>query len=297
MACAHCERPLCALCEAANQCAFCKAPVASVSEEVPPPDPERLETCVRSHESWSNEIVTHQRTKRSISFRKNPGCWLLIWGWPLLMLILFTLGMLTEVAQGRASFGQAMGPLVLVFLLLTVVLLPVRTGGKAFDQFLAEAVALPLTRSDSKAVCLECEGALIERSMGLWNCQSCKTPHLLPIAFARAKPGDLINRLAQSKQLGHLAAIRATKAHELGTAVTANTYKFFSRVLLVGTPVLALVLRGIGAVNTEGAIGISVFGVGILGGISWGMGRHKRDRSIHEATFSKATVAGLERLG
>jgi hypothetical protein len=251
---------------------------------------------VRSHENWCNAFVSQQRARGTISFRKNPGCWLLVWGWFLLMGIVFILGLFNELAHGRTSTGQAFGVVCLILLILTTLLVPLRIGGLTFNHFLAQSVAIPLIRSDSEGICLECNGLLSQGPNGLWNCQDCRTPHFLPIPFEQAEPSDLLERLSQSKQLGHLAASRACKAHYVSANATATTHKRISRGLFIATPILAFGLVGTGTASTAEGIGITLFGAGLLGGISALMGRKTKNRATHDATFSKTTVSGVKRL-
>jgi len=204
--------------------------------------------------------------------------------------------MLRDLSNGQASFGQAFGPSVLVLLILSVFLLPVAIAAQTRNRFMAQSIALPLTSSDSKALCMECDGPLTQSQTGLWNCQHCKTPHFIPLAFDQAEATDLLKRLAQSKELGHLAASRACKAHDVSVTAGAKTYKYISRSLLIATPILALALVGSGTATTGESLGLTIFAAGFLGGFSGILGRMKKTQAVHDATFSKVTVGHLQRL-
>jgi hypothetical protein len=226
--CAHCEFPPCPSCLTAGRCAFCNRWVdtAEVDATVPDVDAAPLARCIEDHEHWANLFILHRRAKHRIRLRKAPGCWLLIWGWPLLIGLGVAFGAVQEALSGRP--GALMGP-VIMGAVVAMIWWGLELNARRKIAARASLPVLDLLATVDTGSCLSCDAEMPDSGPGMLNCEACGASHVVQLPIGEMSKSMRFGRLAEAKRLGHEAAAQAETVHLATWPSTRSLLPSFSR--------------------------------------------------------------------
>ena len=218
MSCVHCEFPSCELCEEAKRCAYCKASLKKPrSPNEKATKKQILEACL-SHEGWANQLVLHREIKQHIRFKDKPGCWIAIWGWPILLLLGMTVSAILDLnANGWDKQPSPLVPAAVLAIVLVVInqLLALRDSRRI--KALQRLPTLLLIAPSQDAPCQKCGEPLVEIQSDRAYCSACKAEHIVFSDSDTVTKEELYLRIKHAKRTGHEASNQVTSVLGNGT--------------------------------------------------------------------------------
>jgi hypothetical protein len=226
--CAHCEFPPCPSCLTAERCAFCNRWIdtAEVDAAVPDVDSAQLAGCIEDHEHWANLFILHRRMRQRIRLRESPGCWLLIWGWPLLIGLSAAFISVQEALSGRP--GALLGPLI-AGTVIAMIWWFLEVNARVKVAARASLPVLDLLATADTSACVACEAGMPVSGPGVLKCEACGASHVVQLAIGEMSKSMCFGRLAEAKRLGHEAAAQAETVHLARWPLNRSVSSSFSR--------------------------------------------------------------------